>query len=448
MKHIGLLSGIVMLSLPVVAQNTFENQYRRPLGDVLTDISQRFGVKLKYDVDTTGLVLPYADSRIRPYSLEESLTNVLAPFDFKFVKQSDTKYKIKPYEAHRRTEADGKKLLAYLSSLYSDKASWENRRDSLKREVRELLEIDGYLDKRVGGTPVFSKVRKFDGYTVQNFYLETLPGLYVCGTVYSPSKKGQHPLIICPNGHFTDGRYNDDQQRRLASLARMGAICVDYDLYGWGESALQVGGEGHHTSDAHVIQALNGISILDFMIDRKDVDKTRVGVNGGSGGGTQTVLLSVIDPRYTAACPVVSLSSYFDGGCPCESGKPVVRAGGGTCNAELAAAFAPRPLCVVSDGKDWTNIVPENEYPYLQRIYGFYDATDNVSNVHLPKEGHDFGPNKRQAVYDFFIRTFALDNSQLDESKVTVESHDSLKSFGPNGELLPANAIRYSKPNE
>lgn len=190
------------------------------------------------------------------------------------------------------------------------------------------------------------------------------------------------------------------------------------------------------------MQALNGISILDFMIDRKDVDTSRVGVNGGSGGGTQTVLLSLLDPRYTAACPVVSLSAYFDGGCPCESGKPIMRAGSGTCNAELAAAFAPRPLCIVSDGKDWTNIVPENEYPYIQRIYGFYNAADKVSNVHLPAEGHDFGPNKRQAVYDFFITTFGLDGMMLDESKVTVEPFDAMKSFGSDGSLLPANAIR------
>lgn len=446
MKTLGMISGIVMFSLPVIAQNNFENQFRRPLGEVLTEIGERFHVRLKYDIDTTGLVLPYADSRIRPYSVEESLTNVLSPFDFKFVKQNEKTYKLKRYEYPRRTEADGRKLTAWLSSLYSDKASWETRRDSLRSEVRALLEIDEYLSRRLDSAPVFSKVRKFDGYTVQNFYLETLPGLYVCGSIYSPAKKGKYPLIICPNGHFGNGRYNDGQQQRLATLARMGAICVDYDLYGWGESALQVGSEGHQTSDAHVIQALNGISILDFMIDRKDVDATRVGVNGGSGGGTQSVLLSVIDPRYTAACPVVSLSSYFDGGCPCESGKPITRAGSGTCNAELAAMFAPRPLCVVSDGKDWTNIVPENEYPYLQRIYGFYGATDNVSNVHLPNEGHDFGPNKRQAVYDFFIKTFDLDRSKLDESKVTIESHDALKSFGPNGENLPANAIRYTKP--
>ena len=445
MKSATIIFGMALAAMPAMAQNNYENQFRRPLGEVLTEISERFQVKLKYDIDTTGLVLPYADSRIRPYSVEESLTNVLMPFDFKFVKQNEKAYKLKRYEYPRRTEADGRKMVAWLTSLYSDKDSWEARRDSIRQEVREILTIDDALAKRVEAKPVFSKVRKFDGYTVQNFYLETLPGLYVCGSIYAPASKGKHPLIICPNGHFGNGRYNDAQQQRLATLARMGAICVDYDLYGWGESALQVGGEGHHKPEAHVIQALNGISILDFMIARKDVDSTRVGVNGGSGGGSQSVLLSVIDPRYTALCPVVSLSSYFDGGCPCESGMPIMRAGGGTTNAELAAAFAPRPMCIVSDGKDWTNIVPENEYPYIQRVYGFYGAKDKVSNVHLPNEGHDFGPSKRNAVYDFFIEVFGLDRSKLEESKVTIEPHDAMKSFGHDGEKMPANAIRYVK---
>lgn len=416
----------MLLSMSAGAQ-TFENKFTRPLSDVLNDVSARFGIRLKYNVDTTGLKLAYADFRVRPYSLEETLNNILSPFDFKAVKQNDKLYKIKPYEYPRRQPEDGQKMISWLTSLYSNKTEWEARRDTLRKEVRERLGIDKLLPLCSKEKPEYSKIRKFDGYTVQNFRLKTANGHTVCGSIYAPTSKGKHPLIICPNGHFSNGRYGKVQQLRLGTLARMGAICVDYDLWGWGESADEVGSKAHQTPEAHVMQALNGIRILDWMIQRKDVDTKRIGVNGGSGGGTQTVLLTVLDDRFTAANPVVSVSSWFDGGCPCESGMPIQLAGGGTCNAELAAMFAPKPMMLVSDGGDWTSTTPELEYPYLQRIYGFYGATDKVSNIHLPNERHDFGDNKRNAVYKFFIDTFKLDASKLDESKVTIEDENALR---------------------
>lgn len=425
MKRI-IIPALMLLSMSAGAQ-TFENKYTRPLSDVLKDVSARFGVRLKYNVDTTGLKLEYADFRVRPYSLEETLNNILSPFDFKAVKQNDKLYKIKPYEYPRRQPEDGQKMISWLTSLYSNKTEWEARRDTLRKEVRERLGIDKLLPLCSKEKPEYSKIRKFDGYTVQNFRLKTVNGHTVCGSIYAPTGKGKHPLIICPNGHFSNGRYGKVQQLRLGTLARMGAICVDYDLWGWGESADEVGSKAHQTSEAHVMQALNGIRILDWMIQRKDVDTKRIGVNGGSGGGTQTVLLTVLDDRYTAANPVVSVSSWFDGGCPCESGMPIQLVGGGTCNAELAAMFAPKPMMLVSDGGDWTSTTPELEYPYLRRIYGFYGATDKVSNIHLPKERHDFGDNKRNAVYKFFIDTFNLDASKLDESKVTIEDENALR---------------------
>jgi hypothetical protein len=91
--------------------------------------------------------------------------------------------------------------------------------------------------------------------------------------------------------------------------------------------------------------------------------------------------------------------------------------------------MAPKPMLIVSDGGDWTSSVPTLEFPYLQRIYGFYGAQEQVRNVHFPKERHDFGKNKRQAVYDFFIDVFALDRSMLDESKIEIEPDEALKSL-------------------
>lgn len=445
-----LISGLIIISFYVASLNaqSYETQFAKPLGQVLNEISNRFNVKLKFDADTTGKVVPFADFRIRPYSVEESLTNVLSIFDYKFAKQDEKTYKIKAYEYPRRTPEEGAKLLAYLNTLYKDSAEWNARRATLKKEVRERLQIDSALAKCVNAKPILSKIRKFDGYSVQNFALETLPGLYVCGSIYSALSKGKQALILCPNGHWADGRYNKDEQTRFGMLARMGATCVSYDLFGWGESELQVTNTAHRTTTAHIVQIMNGLKILDYMLTRKDIDPKRVGANGGSGGGSQVVLLAALDDRFAAVCPTVSLASHFDGGCPCESGMPVQLADGGTCNPEILATFAPGPVCVVSDGGDWTASVPGLEYPYLQRIYGFYNAQNKLSNVHLPNEKHDFGVNKRTAVYNFFINNFGLNSKMLDESKVAIEPKESMYSFGAKGENLPANAIRELKDVE
>ena len=415
----------------VVGAQTFETRYERSVNDLMKDVGKRFGVKFKFDsnVDTVGKRLPYADFRVRPYSLEMTLDNICKYYDWNWWKQSGNTYKIKLYEYPRRHEAEGKMMLDYLSSLYANKAQWEARRDSLRREVRQRLELDAFLDSCVLGKPLLSKIRKHDGYTTQNICIELTPGQHLFGTIYASTKKGKHALIVCPDGHWPY-RYRKDEQQRLGTLARMGAVCVDFDLYGWGESEKEVGEAAHHTSRAHVYQAACGYVLLDYMLkNRRDIDPERVGVMGGSGGGTHTVLLSLLDERVTASAPVVHLASHFDGGCPCESGKPVQLAAGGTCEAELAAVMAPKPMLIVSDGGDWTSSVPTLEFPYLQRIYGFYDAKDKVRNVHLPNERHDFKENKRQAVYDFFIDVFGLDRSMLDESKIEIEPDEALKSL-------------------
>ena len=412
---------VMLLAMETTAQ-TYENQFRRPVSDVMRDVAKRFD-------DTAGVVLPYADFRIRPYSLEQTLDNICKHFDWNWWKQSGNVYKIKRYEYPRRHEEEGRQMLDYLSKLYHNKAEWEIRRDSLRREVRQRLELDAFLDSCVLGKPLLSKIRKHDGYTTQNICIELTPGQHLFGTIYASTKKSKHALIVCPDGHWPM-RYRKDEQQRLGTLARMGAVCVDFDLYGWGESEKEVGAEAHHTSRAHVYQAACGYILLDWMLkNRKDIDPERVGVMGGSGGGTHTVLLSLLDERVTASAPVVHLASHFDGGCPCESGKPVQLAAGGTCEPELAAIMAPKPMLIVSDGGDWTSSVPTLEFPYLQRIYGFYGAKEQVRNVHLPNERHDFKENKRQAVYDFFIDVFGLDRTMLDESKIEIEPDEQLKSL-------------------
>ena len=425
---------------------SFGTQYRRPVHDLMNDVAKRFGVKFRFDadVDTVGRELPYADFRVRPYSIEQTLDNICKYYDWNWWKQNGNLYRIKRYEYPRRHDDEGRQMLEWLSAKYGSREQWEQRRALLKKEVRALLQIDPFLDSCVAVSPsgdghspsgdgvglcggaFLSAIRVHDGYTTQNICLELTPGQHAFGTIYASVKEGRKPLIICPDGHWPS-RYRADEQQRLATLARMGAVCVDFDLYGYGQSGDEVG--DHSTARAHIFQAACGLKLLDWMLThRADIDGTRIGANGGSGGGTHTVLLALLDERITASAPVVHVASHFDGGCPCESGMPVQLAGGGTCEAELAAIVAPRPLLLVSDGGDWTRTTPELEYPFIQRIFGFYGARENVRNVHLPDERHDFGPSKRQAVYDFFADVFGLDRTMIDEGKVTIESADALQT--------------------
>ena len=423
-----VITALMLLVLGVSAQ-TYETQYRRPVNDVMQDVAKRFDVKFRFDadVDTAGVMLTYADFRIRPYSLEQTLDNICKNLDWNWWKQNDNLYRIKRYEYPRRHEDEGRQMLDYLAAKYHHVQDWEARRAILKKEVRERLQIDAFLDSCVkDAKPILSKIRKHEGYTTQNICIELTPGQHLFGTIYTSLKKGKKPLIVCPDGHWPS-RYRDDEQQRLATLARMGAVCVDFDLYGYGQSAEEV--SDHRTARAHIFQAACGLKLLDYMLtNRKDIDPTRVAANGGSGGGTHTVLLALLDDRITASAPVVHVASHFDGGCPCESGMPVQLAGGGTCEAELAAIIAPKPLLLVSDGGDWTSSNPQLEYPFIQRIFGFYDAKDQVRHIHLPDERHDFGPNKRQSVYDFFADVFALDRTMIDENKVTIEPEEIMQT--------------------
>ncbi|WP_261387918.1 hypothetical protein [Chitinophaga pinensis] len=45
------------------------------------------------------------------------------------------------------------------------------------------------------------------------------------------------------------------------------------------------------------IQALGSVRILDYLLSLKDADTSRVGITGGSGAGSHTVLLSAVDDR-------------------------------------------------------------------------------------------------------------------------------------------------------
>jgi hypothetical protein len=429
---------------------TSDDKFRQPLKDVLTDIQNRYGIAIRYPADLVkDRWINYAQWRYRP-DVEETLQNILASQDLTFAKEGEKRYKIQDFQYHLKTVEEGRQQLNYLSTLYNDVQSWQLRKDSLRKCFLSALRLTN-IPARPSSQAIITPVRKFKDYTVQNIAIETMPGVYVCGSLYRPLKyKGKIPVVLNPDGHFSKGRYREDCQYRCAALAKMGAMAFSYDLFGWeGESILQIDPKDHRRSLVQSIQVLNTERILDYLMSLKDVDPTRVAITGASGGGSQTMLMTALDDRIKLSVPVAMMSSYHSGGCPCESGMGVHLCGGGTNNAEIGSMVAPRPMLVVSDGGDWTQHVPENEFPFVQRIYGFYGKKDLVENAHLAKEGHDYGFSKRKAMYAFVAKQFGLDagkikntNGDFDESSITIENENALKVFGDKGEKLPANAVK------
>jgi len=430
-------------------QQNSDEAYRKPLKEVLVEIEKRYGVQLKYaDSLVANKTVSYAEWRFRP-DIEATLNNVLNPFDMKVRKEKDSVYRVGYYEYYRWAVEDGWAELDRIASLYNNVAEWEKRKKELKPCLLEALQLNP-LPKSPASKPIITPKRTYDGYTVENIAIEILPGLYINGSLYKPSNyKGKIPVILNPDGHWEKQRYRPDCQYRCAALARMGAMAFSYDLFAWGESLLQFKLADHRRSLAMSVQVLGGIRIIDYLLSLKDADPNRVAITGGSGGGSHTVLMTAIDDRIKVSAPVVSLSSYFYGGCPCESGMPIHNCGGRTDNVEIAAMAAPRPQLIVSDGGDWTDRMPEHDFLYLQKMYGWYGKKENVENVHLPLEKHDFGINKRTAVYEFMAKHLGLNlkavqdaTGKIDESKITIEKESALYVFGEKGERLPANAIK------
>jgi hypothetical protein len=431
------------------AQQNTDNAYGRQLKDVLADIEKKFDVKIKYaDSMVLNKWVNYADWRYRD-DVEVTLDNVLKPLDLKVKKEKDKVYKLSYFEYYRWPVEEGWAELDRIGAQYKTIAEWEKRKLELKPCLLEALQLSK-LPAAPNSKPIITPQRKFDGYTVENIALEILPGLWINGSLYKPAKyKGKIPVILNPDGHWEKQRYRPDCQYRCAALAKMGAMAFSYDLFAWGESQLQFNLEDHRRSLSMTIQVLGSIRILDYLLSLKDADTSRVAMTGGSGAGSHTVLMTAIDDRIKVSAPVVSLSSYFYGGCPCESGMPIHSCGGRTDNVEIAAMAAPRPQLIVSDGGDWTDRMPEHDFPYLQKMYSWYGKKDLVENVHLPLEKHDFGINKRTAVYNFMAKYLGLNlkaiqdpAGKIDESKITIEKEEAMFVFGDRGEFLPAYAIK------
>ncbi|HYC72104.1 MAG TPA: acetylxylan esterase [Opitutaceae bacterium] len=339
-----------------------------------------------------------------------------------------------------QTPAAAREELAAFAATFDDAAAWKRRAEDIRRGILRGAGLDP-LPARSPLQPLLGPVQQRAGYSVQPVAFESLRGFFVTAALYRPADAAgrRMPAVLIFHGHgdpATAGRYHESKQKLGATLARMGATALTVNMVGYGDSDQYP----HRGDKTLALQLWNGIRALDFLESLPEVDRSRLAVTGESGGGTQTFLLTAVDRRVAAAAPVVMVSAHFFGGCSCESGMPIHQSDAHlTNNAEIAALAAPRPLLLVSDGKDWTRFNPDVEFPYVKRVYALLGAPEAVANVHLADEGHDYGPSKRAAVYRFLAHHFGLPPPPS-EDDITLESVETLRLFSPS-HPRPAHAV-------
>jgi dienelactone hydrolase len=359
------------------------------------------------------------------------------------------------YQGNGLTPAQGKAALNSLLAKFPDHASWSAYAAHVRNRLQEGANLSPW-PRRTPLNPVIRQRRDYDGYSVENVAFESVPGYFVTGNLYRPlAMHGLHPAILATHGHTwavitkpemyaAHGRFKAEMQARCGALARMGAVVLSIDMFAFGDSIPVFGQEVHRQPFAMTIQIWNAIRALDFLETLEGVDSDRLAVTGESGGATQAIFLTALDERIALSVPAVMVSAHWFGG-PCEGGLPVHRtADHFASNPVIAALAAPRPMLLISDGKDWTSHTPDVEFPFTREIYRRYGRETEVANVHLADEGHDYGPSKREAMYRFVAPRLGLDLAaildaagKIDESRITIEPHEKMHFFDATHPVPP-----------
>jgi len=324
--------------------------------------------------------------------------------------------------------------------------AWQRRSEALRRQVRVALGLWPWPTRTPLNPVIHGRIDQPD-YTVEKVFFESYPGHFVSGNLYRPKDApGERPGVLCPHGHWQDGRFYDVSEKdirwsivrgeerfeqggrsplqaRCVQLARMGCVVFHYDMVGYADSgqlshrpgmreAMNTNdGWGYFSPQAELrmqnmmgLQAWNSMRALDFLTGLPDVDEGRIAVTGASGGGTQTFILGAIDPRPQVIFPAVMVSTAMQGGCTCENAC-YLRVGAG--NIDLAALFAPKPLGMTG-ADDWTKEIMSKGLPELKQLYKLLGAPENVMAQALVQFKHNYNYVSRAVMYHWLNKHLEL----------------------------------------
>ena len=322
---------------------------------------------------------------------------------------------------------------------------------------------DSPLNARVTGT------LEGNGFRIEKVIFESRPRHYVTANLYLPNHRtGPTAAVLFLSGHHTTAKQVSEYQIVCQTLAQAGLIVLASDPIGQGERlsyydaetkrVLVRAGTGEH-EHAGIQMRFVGDSIaryflhdamrsIDYLMTRAEVDPARIGVTGNSGGGTQTSLVMLADPRIAAAAPatfIMSRESYQWTNQPQDAEQNwagFTRAG--FDHEDILLAMAPKPVCVLAVTSDFFPI--EGTRRTVARARRAWDLHQRGQDLELVEDRstHSYTPRLAQEAARFFSQHLLrreLDVSKLQPAPFPPEALEATNSGQVRGELPDAEFV-------
>jgi len=198
---------------------------------------------------------------------------------------------------------------------------FEHRRDTLRQ--RFLDTIGGLPDERTPLNAVCTGELDRGAYVIRKIVYQSLPGFYVTANLYLPKlAEGKVPAVLKVCGHSELAKAAPAYQKVCIDLVRNGFAVFAVDPISQGERMQYydpaigrniVRWHAEHTyigmqcdvMGAQVIRYFiwDLVRAVDYLYTLPEIDTSRIGITGNSGGGLQTAFMMMVEPRIQAAVP-------------------------------------------------------------------------------------------------------------------------------------------------
>jgi len=310
-----------------------------------------------------------------------------------------------------------------------DEAALLKTQDELRQKLLQM--IGGLPAVKTDLHPVITGKIQMDGFVIEKLVYQSLPGVYVTALVYVPNDHTtKHPAVLVPAGHAADGKFH--YQALSQRLAGRGYVVISWDPVGQGERSQfwdpkarksrynlicaehAVMGNLAYLAGANLArwEAWDGIRAVDYLLTRPEVDGERIGITGTSGGGTQTVLIAVLDPRikvvvpscYITALPMRMSNRIFVDPDSDPEQDLFGMISNGVDHPGLLLLMYPRPVLVAAAVLDFFPIEGTRKtFRELQKLYARFGHGDRIALVEGYHQ-HQYSSENQQAALDFLDR--------------------------------------------